>query len=308
VEYVVECEGLRKEFRRTVAVDSIALRVRPGEVFGLIGPDGAGKTTTMRLLTAILPPTSGWARVLGYDVRRDGQAIKERIGYVSQRFSLYGDLTVAENMEFFADLFQVPPELRRQRSARLLAASRMTAFSDRLAQNLSGGMKQKLALACSLVHTPQALFLDEPTTGVDPVSRREFWSILYDLVREGMTLVVSTPYMDEAERCQRIALMHQGRILVCDTPDAVRSRMTAAVIAVEASPQVAARTALKALRGVQSVEAFGEQLHVVADARLGVGDVRGALEAAGVSVSAVAPIEAGLEDVFVSLVGGTGEA
>lgn len=203
-------------------MDAVSFEVAPGEVFGLIGPDGAGKTTTMRMLTAIMDPTEGSATVLGFDTRRDEQAIKERIGYVSQRFSLYGDLTVAENMEFFADLFQAPPDERAERAHRLLAASRMQPFTGRLARDLSGGMKQKLALACALIHTPQALFLDEPTTGVDPVSRRDFWAILYELVGEGMTLIVSTPFMDEAERCHRIALMHRGRILICDTPDAVR--------------------------------------------------------------------------------------
>lgn len=303
MDVVVRCEKLRKEFGANVAVDSIDLSVEAGEVFGLIGPDGAGKTTTMRMLTAILPPTSGSAQVLGFDVGRDGQAIKERIGYVSQRFSLYGDLTVAENLEFFADLFQVPPEERPARAARLLAASRMTPFQGRLAQNLSGGMKQKLALACSLIHTPRVLFLDEPTTGVDPVSRREFWSILYELVGEGMTLMVSTPYMDEAERCHRIALMHRGRILVCDTPDAVRRRLSDTVIEVEAAPQTAARLALREVPGVRSVEAFGELLHVLAEPRVDLEQLRTALDGAGVQTTEMRQIEPGLEDVFVSLVG-----
>lgn len=217
----VECEGLTKRFGEHVAVDGLTLSIDRGEVFGLIGPDGAGKTTTMRMLTGIMEATSGSARVLGYDTRREAQAIQERIGYVSQRFSLYGDLTVDENIEFFADLFQVPPDERPGRSRRLLEASRMAAFTDRRAQNLSGGMKQKLALTCALIHTPEVLFLDEPTTGVDPVSRREFWDILYGLVSQGMTLVVSTPFMDEAERCDRVAFLHQGRILACDTPDAI---------------------------------------------------------------------------------------
>lgn len=224
MEFVVECDRLTRAFGRRVAVDALTLQIPRGEVFGLIGPDGAGKTTTMRMLTAIMAPSSGSARVLGLDVTRDGEAIKERIGYVSQRFSLYGDLTVGENLEFFADLFQVPPDERPERTERLLAASRMTPFIRRQARDLSGGMKQKLALACALIHTPEVLFLDEPTTGVDPVSRRDFWRILYGLVGEGMTLVVSTPFMDEAVRCHRIALMHLGRILMCDTPDAIQAR------------------------------------------------------------------------------------
>jgi ABC-2 type transport system ATP-binding protein len=204
-------------------VDGLSFEVARGEVFGLIGPDGAGKTTAMRMLTAIMDPTGGSATVLGYDTRRESRPIKDRIGYVSQRFSLYGDLTVEENMEFSADLFQVPAAERPAQCERLLSASRMQPFTRRLARDLSGGMKQKLALACALIHTPEVLFLDEPTTGVDPVSRRDFWAILYGLVGEGMTLVVSTPFMDEAERCHRIALMDRGRLLVCDTPEAVRA-------------------------------------------------------------------------------------
>ena len=216
---VVECGGLTRLFGNVAAVDSLTFRVRAGEVFGLIGPDGAGKTTALRMLTAIMEPDRGYARVLGHDIRREPQAIKARIGYVAQRFSQYGDLTVAENIEFFGDMFQVPPELRRERANKLLAASGMLPFTDRLARDLSGGMKQKLALTCALIHTPEALFLDEPTTGVDPVSRQEFWTILYDLVADGMTLIVSTPFMDEAERCHRIGLMNRGRLLVTGPPD-----------------------------------------------------------------------------------------
>ncbi len=216
---VVVCDGLRRSFGSVRAVDGLTFGVRAGEVFGLIGPDGAGKTTAMRMLTAIMTPDGGSATVLGHDVRREPQAIKERIGYVSQRFSQYGDLTVAENIEFFADMFQVPPEDRPERARMLLSASGMLPFTDRLARDLSGGMKQKLALTCALIHTPEALFLDEPTTGVDPVSRQEFWTILNDLVAQGMTLIVSTPFMDEAERCHRIGLMHRGRLLATGTPD-----------------------------------------------------------------------------------------
>jgi ABC-2 type transport system ATP-binding protein len=301
MDFVLECDRLRKVYGPTAAVESVSFQVKPGEIFGLLGPDGAGKTTTMRMLCGILAPASGTARVLGYDVQRESEAIKERIGYVSQRFSLYGDLTVWENIEFFADLYQVPLNERAERAEQLLAASRMAPFKTRLAQHLSGGMKQKLALTCTLIHTPQLLFLDEPTTGVDPVSRRDFWEILYGLVGQGMTLVVSTPYMDEAERCQRIALMHRGRILLCDTPENVRSRMTGAVIEVETDRMREARQVLRALPGVQSVEAFGERLHAVVGDSGQEEEIRRALESAGIPARSVRPISPTLEDAFVSL-------
>jgi ABC-2 type transport system ATP-binding protein len=210
--------GLAKSFGPQTAVAGLDLDVRSGEIFGLVGPDGAGKTTTLRMLAGILDPDAGDAWVGGISVREDPEGVKGIIGYMSQRFSLYGDLTVAENIYFFANLFHVPADERIRREQQLLEASRMTPFRDRLAKDLSGGMKQKLALTCTLIHRPRILYLDEPTTGVDPVSRRDFWKILYGLVREGMTLVVSTPYMDEAERCNRIAFLHQGRVLRCAGP------------------------------------------------------------------------------------------
>lgn len=221
MDWVVECQNLTKRFGDKTVVDNLSLQVARGEVFGVLGPDGAGKTTTFRMVIGLVDPTAGAARVLGFDTRTQTQIVRERIGYVSQRFSLYGDLTIAENVDFFADLYQVPPADRIERSRRLLEASRLTGFEDRLARDLSGGMKQKLALTCALIHTPEVLFLDEPTTGVDPVSRREFWDILYRLVGQGMTLVVSTPFMDEAVRCDRVAFLHQGRLLACGTPDSL---------------------------------------------------------------------------------------
>jgi ABC-2 type transport system ATP-binding protein len=222
-------QGLSRRFGERVAVDALSFEVAPGEIFGLVGPDGAGKTTTMRLLTGILTPTAGGATVDGCDVVRDAEGLKHRIGYMSQRFGLYPDLTVAENIAFYADIFGVPTKERAARTERLLAFSNLTPFRRRLAGNLSGGMKQKLGLACALIHTPRVLFLDEPTNGVDPVSRRDFWRILYQLVREGVTLFVSTAYLDEAERCNRLALLHEGRLLGIGTPDEVRSLMPSSV-------------------------------------------------------------------------------
>lgn len=218
---VLECRALTKQFGRLVAVRDLSFSVRRGEIFGLIGPDGAGKTTTFRMLTGLMKPTSGTVRILDCDIHRAGGSVRERIGYVPQHFGLYDDLTVIENLDFAADLYQVSPVDRRERGRELLGMARLADVGTRLARNLSGGMRQKLALVCALIHRPQVLFLDEPTTGVDPVSRREFWSILYELVRQAMTVVVSTPFMDEAERCDRIAFLHSGRLLRCDTPEAL---------------------------------------------------------------------------------------
>ncbi|MGE5809019.1 MAG: ABC transporter ATP-binding protein, partial [Nitrospirota bacterium] len=205
----IKTTKLTKNFNDIVAVNNLNLEIRKGELYGLVGPDGAGKTTTMRLLAAIMDPTSGDAIVAGHSVLSEGERVREKIGYMSQRFGLYEDLTVMENILFYADLYDVPDKERPPRIERLLGFSNLSPFKDRLAGNLSGGMKQKLGLACALVHTPEILFLDEPTNGVDPVSRRDFWKILYDLLGGGVTIFVSTAYLDEAERCTRIGLMHK---------------------------------------------------------------------------------------------------
>ncbi len=215
---MIRAENLTRRFGSLTAVDRLNLEVAQGEVFGLVGPDGAGKTTTLRMLTGLMDPTEGHAWVAGHDVARESQAVKDRIGYMAQRFGLYGDLTVEENMVFYADLFGVTGGERNQLMAQLLRMTRMDPFQDRLAAKLSGGMKQKLALMCALLHHPEVLFLDEPTNGVDPVSRRDFWAILHDLVKRGLTVFVTTAYLDEAERCDRVGLMHRGRLIRCDKP------------------------------------------------------------------------------------------
>jgi ABC-2 type transport system ATP-binding protein len=216
---------LTKAFGDNIAVDDLNLEIHKGELFGLVGPDGAGKTTIMRLLSAILKPTSGDAWIAGHSIRGEEEQIKEKIGYMSQRFGLYEDLTVIENIEFYADLYGVPPEERPSRYERLLGFSNLSPFKKRLAGNLSGGMKQKLGLSCALVHTPEVLFLDEPTGGVDPVSRRDFWRILYDLLKERVTIFLSTAYLDEAERCTRIVLSTKGKF--CDRRPWVLKRWSA---------------------------------------------------------------------------------
>jgi len=281
------------------------LAVTPGEIFGLVGPDGAGKTTTMRMLCGILEPSAGSAEVAGYDVARQPEAVKQHIGYMSQRFSLYGDLTVAENLTFFANIYQVPKAERLRKEKEMLQFSRLEPFRKRLAQNLSGGMKQKLALACTLIHTPTVLFLDEPTTGVDPVSRRDFWKLLYALLREGVTLFISTPYMDEAERCHRVAFMHKGKVLMCDTPEALKKQMRAELLEIIAEPQRQAKEALAALPEVLGVEVFGDRLHVrVKEGREAKAAITAALTQPGLELISTRAIAPGLEDVFVSVVEG----
>jgi ABC-2 type transport system ATP-binding protein len=228
VEPIIETRGLTRRFGALTAVDHLDLSVAPGEIFGLVGPDGAGKTTTLRMLCGLMDPTEGSARVAGHDVVHDSQAVKDQIGYMAQRFGLYVDLTVEENMIFYADLFNITGREREDLSARLLRMTRMEPFRDRQAGKLSGGMKQKLALMCTLLHRPQILFLDEPTNGVDPVSRRDFWAILYQLLKDGITIFMTTAYLDEAERANRVGLMHRGKLIRCAPPDELKAQTGAA--------------------------------------------------------------------------------
>ncbi len=298
----LEVSGLRRVFGDLVAVDGLDLAVAEGEIFGLVGPDGAGKTTTMRMLTGVLPATAGTARVAGCDVAHDRERLKEHIGYMSQRFGLYPDLTVAENIDFYADIYGVPRRDRAARTERLLAFSNLMPFQHRLAGNLSGGMKQKLGLACALIHTPRVLFLDEPTNGVDPVSRRDFWRILYQLVRERVTIFVSTAYLDEAERCNRLALLHQGRLLGLGTPDEVKALMPGALLELRTS---APRRTAALLRGQlrdAPVGLFGDRVHLATRTVAATeADARRRLADAGVEVLSLRPIEPSLEDVFVAV-------
>lgn len=226
-DVMIKVDELSKSFDDLTALNRLSLEIPKGEIFGLVGPDGAGKTTTMRLLTGILEPTSGRAWIDGQDIVKDTEKIKENIAYMPQRFGLYGDLTVMENINFYADIYSVPAKKRTEQTKRLLNFSNLTSFKNRLAKNLSGGMKQKLGLACALIHTPQVLFLDEPTNGVDPVSRRDFWQILYQLLKEKVTIFYSTAYLDEAERCKRVGLIHQGRLLRCDVPRNIKEEKNA---------------------------------------------------------------------------------
>ena len=227
---IVETRGLTRRFGDLTAVDHLDLTIAEGEIFGLVGPDGAGKTTTLRMLCSLVSPTEGSATVAGHDVVREAQAVKDQIGYMAQRFGLYHDLSVRENMDFYADLFGILGQERDSLTAQLLRMTRMEPFTDRQAGRLSGGMKQKLALMCTLLHRPKILFLDEPTNGVDPVSRRDFWAILYELLKEGITILMATAYLDEAERCNRVGLMNRGKLVRCDAPEALKAAARAATM------------------------------------------------------------------------------
>jgi ABC-2 type transport system ATP-binding protein len=300
----IRTEKLTKSFEGLTAVDNLTFTVAEGEIFGLVGPDGAGKTTAMRLLTAIMEPTAGDAWVAGHHIVREAEAIKEEIGYMSQRFGLYPDLSVVENIHFYADIYGVPRKGREEKIDRLLAFSNMTPFRKRLAGRLSGGMKQKLGLACTLIHTPKVLFLDEPTNGVDPVSRRDFWRILYQLLREKVTIFVSTAYLDEAERCNRVGLIHKGKLLALGTPDEVKNLMRGTMIEIRsAEPRRATDLLRESLKG-ETVGLFGDRVHVVTEIpEKTTAEAKSILAAAGIKADTVRVVEPSLEDVFISVVG-----
>jgi ABC-2 type transport system ATP-binding protein len=300
---VIVTENLTRRFKEVTAVDGLDLTVRRGEIFGLVGPDGAGKTTTIRMLCAIMDPTAGTARVAGFDTVKEAEQIKRRIGYMAQRFNLYGDLSVTENLNFFADVFQVRGRERRERKERLLQFARLTEFRKRRAAHLSGGMQKKLALACTLIHQPEIIFLDEPTTGVDPVSRREFWDILTELHLQGITIFVSTPYMDEAERCSRVGLMYRGQIIVCDKPEVIKGLVTGDLLEVRTSNLRRAEELVAALDGVLEVQTYGDLLHVfVQNAEAQQDSIRTALAAEGIEVAGIRQTRPRMEEAFISLV------
>jgi ABC-2 type transport system ATP-binding protein len=293
--------GVEKRYGTTRALDSMSLTVTRGEMFGLIGPDGAGKTTAIRLICGLLHADGGSIRVLGLDPVREHRQLSERVGYLSQRFSLYGDLSIDENIAFFAEIHRVR-DYRRQRD-QLLELTQLTPFRSRLASRLSGGMKQKLALACTLVHEPQLILLDEPTTGVDPVSRREFWKLLAAFLERGVTIVMSTPYLDEAERCARVALVHEGRVLALDTPARLRTLITRPLVEILAGGSASdAAAVIRGLPGVEDVQTFGERLHVMltASAPDAVDRFMAALRETRFATAPVRPIPASLEDVFIA--------
>ena len=297
----VMARGLSRSFGDLKAVDHLDLHVAPGEIYGLVGPDGAGKTTTLRMLATILDPSSGQCRVAGYDTAENPDGVKDHMAYMSQRFALYFDLSVQENIDFYADLYGVPRKGRRQRMDELLGFSGMQPFKRRRAGQLSGGMKQKLQLVCALIHTPEVLLLDEPTNGVDPVSRRDFWQVLYRLLQQGVAILVTTAYLDEAERCHRVGLMHQGRLLADGTPAQVKARVTDQILAVQtASPREAARLLRKHF---ERAAIFGNSVHVsCADAAAAANQVRQVMQAGGLPLTLATPVVPSLEDAFIAMV------
>lgn len=298
---IIQAKGLTRRFGALTAVDHLDLEVMEGEIFGLVGPDGAGKTTTLRMLCGLMDPTEGEAWIAGFNVARNPDEVKDRIGYMAQRFGLYGDLTVDENLRFYSDLFGITGKDREELSSRLLRMTRMEPFRDRGAAKLSGGMKQKLALMCTLLHRPKVLILDEPTNGVDPVSRRDFWAILYQLVKDGLTVFVTTAYLDEAERCNRVGLMDKGKLIRLDSPRGLRTGMADTCYELSCRNQRAARIFLSTLPGLTSVEPAGAALHVFVSPQGPTEDaLRSTLAKQGFDEIHLRVIVPSLEDVFIA--------
>lgn len=299
-ENAVIAQNLTRRFGALVAVDHLSFEIRRGEVFGLVGPDGAGKTTTLRMLCGLLDPDEGEAMVAGYRVWEQPDEVKDAIGYMAQRFGLYGDLSVEENMDFYADLFGILGEERVALKDKLLKMTRMEPFRSRPAAKLSGGMKQKLSLMCTLLHKPQILFLDEPTNGVDPVSRRDFWQILEELVRDGLTVLVSTAYLDEAERCHRVGLMDRGRMVLCDTPEALKQQMKEKCYIITGDRLREVKEILQTLQGVSSVEMSGAALHMFLRPKTPLFGIAGSLEQMGYGDLHLERSTPSLEDIFIA--------
>ncbi len=296
-------QKLRRQFRKTVAVKDISFSIKQGDIFGLIGPDGAGKTTTLRMLAGVLKPTSGQAHVLGEDVVRNPEALRDKVGYMPQHFSLYGDLSVLENLRFFAEIYSTPRAERADRIARLLRFAQLEQFADRPAAKLSGGMKKKLGLACALIHNPRLLLLDEPTNGVDPVSRREFWDILSELHLQGVTILITTPYMDEAERCNQVGLMFRGELIEQGEPEALRQLAPGEMLALYTPELARTEAILPELPGYIAHQVYGDRLHIfVADAAATKPRLAAFLQARGIPVQALYVDEPRLEEAFIHLI------
>lgn len=300
---IIETHNLTRDFKSNRAVDELDISIQSGELFGLVGPDGAGKTTTLRLLAGLLDITEGSAKIAGYDLESQPEAVKRKIGYMAQEFSLYDELSVLENLTFFAQLYDLDNNQIKARRDRLLSFAGLTEFENRRAAQLSGGMQKKLSLACTLIHQPPILLLDEPTTGVDPVSRREFWNILTDLHLQGTTIVISTPYMDEADRCSRVGLMYEGRMVICAPPQEIRSRIQGEIIELIPSDWQAAQQLIATLPGVLEIQTYGESLHILVDsAKNRLPQITRVLDKQGISYRGERQTSARMEEAFISLI------
>ena len=300
---IIETKDLKRGFKKTRAVDGLTLSVEAGELFGLVGPDGAGKTTTLRLLAGLLDITEGELAVLGFDLKKNAEAIKSHVGYMAQQFSLYGELSVMENLQFFAELFDVALNDMVERAERLLAFAGLTEFKERRAVNLSGGMQKKLALVCTLIHEPQVLLLDEPTTGVDPISRREFWNILTELHLQGTTIIVSTPYMDEADRCSRVGLMYAGKLVECDSPKRIREKLEGDVIEIQAGDWKRTLETVSGLGGVREAQTYGEAIHLLVDSgERRLPEIESILKKENLVYRSIRLAPVRMEEAFISLI------
>jgi ABC-2 type transport system ATP-binding protein len=300
---IIITKGLTRDFKNNRAVNKLDIEVQTGDLFGLVGPDGAGKTTTLRLLAGLLTITEGSAYVAGYDLDKDSETIKSKIGYMAQQFSLYAELTVMENLLFFADLFDVEANNLHERVEQLLSFAGLIDFKNRWAAHLSGGMQKKLALACTLIHQPPILLLDEPTTGVDPVSRREFWNILTDLHLAGTTIIVSTPYMDEADRCSMVGLMYGGEMVICAPPKVIRAQVKGDFIKLNPDDWQTAHALIKSLPGILEVQTYGESLHILVDSyEKRVTQVENVLKDNGITYRGTRKASARMEEAFIYLI------
>lgn len=299
----VSTHNLTRDFKSTRAVNRLSLEIQEGELFGLVGPDGAGKTTTLQLLAGLLEINEGSAIVAGHDLAKEPEAIKPLIGYMAQQFSLYAELSVLENLVFFADLYDVPKDLVKERIDRLLTFAGLVEFTSRRAAHLSGGMQKKLALACTLIHQPPVLLLDEPTTGVDPISRREFWNILTELHLSGTTILVSTPYMDEADRCSIVGLMYEGRLITCASPENIRSQIKGELIELYPGNIHVAFPIIQSLPGVIEVQTFGESLHILIDpAELNFKELKSELQRYSIPYQGIRIAHPRMEEAFISII------
>lgn len=298
---MLETFDLLKKFAEVTAVENLSFKIEKGEMVGLVGPDGAGKTTLLRILSAIMAPTSGTATVAGFDIVKDSEKLKVKIGYMPQRFGLYEDLTVQENLDFFSEVYQLTKEQKKEKYAEVFRFSQLEPFKIFLAGNLSGGMKQKLALSCVLLHTPEVLLLDEPTRGVDPISRRDFWSILFEQQKKGMTIFISTSYMDEAERCQRVAFLDGGRLIAYEPPLQLKQKMEGTLFELVTDKSREAKSFLEKDGEAQRVSLFGEKVHFTLKDEKILEDLKVKLQNAGIEILSLSKIEPSLEDIFISL-------